>query len=125
MSNFQFVTGNLVLRGIRWEASEHAPSANVDDLAISSSVVLILPSAAIDVTGFNASAFAPDLGSMLWIRNKSPTHSIALVHDSTSAAGNRIFTPSGSNYSLGAKSQAFLLYDTDHTDANPGWWVFA
>lgn len=125
---FFFENGNLVCRGIRWSPYTSAPSAQVDNMPIESAVVLINPSAAVNVTGFDpalAFATATPHGSMLWLRNKSPTHDVTLKHNMASAAGNRIYTFDGADFVLGPKHQAFLLYDTDENDANPGWWVFA
>ena len=126
--SFFVVNGNVVCQGIRWDPFTITSAVQVDNAPINSAVVLVKPSAAIDVTGFDpALAFATSTphGSMLWLRNKSLTHSVTLKHDATSSAGNRIYTPSGSDYVVGPKSQAFLLYDTDENEANPGWWVFA
>jgi hypothetical protein len=125
MANFRIEDGNFVLQGITWDPSPHALAANANDLAVTSAVVFLTPSAAIDVTGFDGSQILARGGSMLWIRNKSATHAVTLKADTTSAAGNRIYTADGLDAVIGPKRQAFLLYDTDEAGANPGWWVFA
>ncbi len=121
--------GNFVCRGIRWLPFPIESGAQVDDAPIDSAVVLITPSASIDITGLDPKlAFATDSphGSMLWIRNKSETHSVTLKHGSIMrAAGNRFYHPDGIDYVIGPKRQAQALYDTDENDLNPGWWLYA
>jgi hypothetical protein len=127
MSNAKIVDGNLILRGITWIPCNVSIAVSANNLAIDSSIVLVKPSANISITGFDASAVFGEVkeGTMIWLRNKSPTFSITLAHDTTSTVGNRVYTPSGSDYVVTPKSQSFLMYDSDENDGNPGWWVFA
>jgi len=63
-------------------------------------------------------------GEIVWIVNVSETNNLILKNeDNSSAVGNRIFTPNGSDYIVPPKKQAQLMYIDKPSLA--GWWLSA
>jgi hypothetical protein len=83
-------------------------AVSMNDVEITSSVTVIIPSASVSITGFQSPSTTQS--GVLFVANGSPTFSLTLPNDSAgSAVGNRILLVGGSNLTISPGQSVILI----------------
>jgi hypothetical protein len=85
-----------------------APSVDQNNVPVTSSITVFIPTANIEVTGFESPS--AELSGLLFVANGSPTFTITLPNDDAgSLVGNRIVLVGGTVLTLNPGQSAILV----------------
>lgn len=118
-----FTTG----KGYECEAQDIAVTADMNNVAVTSTVVRLTPDNAWNITGLDGSAFPFDTANdsaFVFLVNADSANTVTLKHNSgSSSAGNKIFVSNNADKTLPPYATLFLTYQ--NVSGREGWWVNA